>query len=130
MCSSDLSIDVTAMVLNGVINTRVLAMCRDLNIDAVGLSGVDAGLVRAHKRPPADVEVNTRGVPKFVPPIIEQSYCTSPAALCAELAEPIKAAKPPVEPAEPVEAGALRGQLAEPVEIEALSAELEEETVP
>src|SRR5690348_9388903 len=46
------SIDVTAMVLNGLINTRVLAICRDLNIDAVGISGVDAGLVRAHKRPP------------------------------------------------------------------------------
>jgi len=46
------SIEVTVMVLNGLINTRLLAMCRDLNIDAVGLSGVDAGLVRAHKRPP------------------------------------------------------------------------------
>jgi len=46
------SIDVTAMVLNGLINTRLLAMCRDLEIDAVGISGVDAGLVRAHKRPP------------------------------------------------------------------------------
>jgi acetylglutamate kinase len=46
------SIDVTAMVLNGLINTRVLAICRALNIDAVGISGVDAGLVRAHKRPP------------------------------------------------------------------------------
>ena len=40
------------MVLNGLINTRILAICRDLNIDAVGLSGVDAGLVQAHKRPP------------------------------------------------------------------------------
>jgi acetylglutamate kinase len=46
------SIDVTAMVLNGLINTRVLGICRDLNIEAVGVSGVDAGLVRAHKRPP------------------------------------------------------------------------------
>ena len=46
------SIEVTAMVLNGLINTRLLAMCRDLGIDAVGISGVDAGLVRAHKRPP------------------------------------------------------------------------------
>src|SRR5579863_1302515 len=46
------SIDVTAMVLNGLINTRLLAICRDLNIDAVGLSGVDAALVRAHRRPP------------------------------------------------------------------------------
>ena len=46
------SIDVTAMVLNGLINTRILAICRDLNIDAVGISGVDAGLVRAHRRAP------------------------------------------------------------------------------
>ena len=46
------SIDVTSMVLNGLINTRVLATCRDLNIDAVGVSGVDAGLIVAHKRPP------------------------------------------------------------------------------
>jgi acetylglutamate kinase len=52
------SIDVTAMVLNGLINTRVLAICRDLNIDAVGISGVDAGLVRAHKRPPVPLESN------------------------------------------------------------------------
>jgi acetylglutamate kinase len=46
------SIDVTSMVLNGLINTRVLGICRELNIDAVGISGVDAGLVLAHKRPP------------------------------------------------------------------------------
>jgi acetylglutamate kinase len=46
------AIDVAAMVLNGLINTRILAICRDLNIDAVGISGVDAGLVRAHRRPP------------------------------------------------------------------------------
>ncbi|HWW21791.1 MAG TPA: acetylglutamate kinase [Steroidobacteraceae bacterium] len=46
------SIDATAMVLNGLINTRILAICRDLDIAAVGLSGVDAGLVRAHRRPP------------------------------------------------------------------------------
>jgi len=50
------SIDVTAMVLNGLINTRILAICRDLDIDAVGVSGVDAGLVRAHKRPPVRIE--------------------------------------------------------------------------
>ena len=49
------SIDVTAMVLNGLINTRVLGICRDLDIDAVGISGVDAGLVRAHRRPPVKV---------------------------------------------------------------------------
>ncbi len=46
------SIDATSMVLNGLINTRILGICRDLEIDAVGLSGVDARLVRAHRRPP------------------------------------------------------------------------------
>jgi len=50
------SIDVTSMVLNGLINTRVLAICRDLDIEAVGISGVDAGLVRAHRRPPVRLE--------------------------------------------------------------------------
>jgi acetylglutamate kinase len=50
------SIDVTAMVLNGLINTRVLGICRDLNIDAVGISGVDAGLIRAHKRAPVKTQ--------------------------------------------------------------------------
>lgn len=48
------SLDVATMVLNGKINTRILATCRDLQIPAVGISGVDAGLIRAHKRPPVE----------------------------------------------------------------------------
>jgi acetylglutamate kinase len=48
------SLDVATMVLNGQINTRVLAACRDLQIPAVGISGVDAGLIRAHRRPPVE----------------------------------------------------------------------------
>ena len=50
------SIDVSSMVLNGLINTRILAICRELNIQAVGLSGVDAGLVQAHRRKPVKLE--------------------------------------------------------------------------
>jgi len=50
------SIEVTSMVLNGLVNTQILGICRELDISAVGVSGVDAGLVRAHKRPPVDVE--------------------------------------------------------------------------
>ncbi len=53
------SLNVAAMVLNGQINTRILAACRDLQIPAVGISGVDAGLIRAHKRPPVQREGNT-----------------------------------------------------------------------
>ncbi|MGH8249660.1 MAG: acetylglutamate kinase [Steroidobacteraceae bacterium] len=54
--TDDRSIDATMMVLNGLINTRILAACRELGIDAVGLSGVDAGLVRASRRPPVPVD--------------------------------------------------------------------------
>jgi acetylglutamate kinase len=50
------SIDATSMVLNGLINTRILSICRDQGIDAVGLSGVDAGLVVAHRRPPVKLK--------------------------------------------------------------------------
>jgi acetylglutamate kinase len=50
------AIDATSMVLNGLINTKLLALCREINIDAVGISGVDAGLIRAHKRGPVNVD--------------------------------------------------------------------------
>jgi acetylglutamate kinase len=53
------SIDATTMVLNGLINTRILAACRELGIDAIGLSGVDAGLVRASRRPPVRFDGET-----------------------------------------------------------------------
>ena len=50
------AIDTTSMVLNGLINTKLLALCREMNIDAVGISGVDAGLIRAHKRAPVRLD--------------------------------------------------------------------------
>ena len=46
------SLQVATMVLNGIINTRVLAICRDIGLPAIGMSGVDAGLIQAHRRPP------------------------------------------------------------------------------
>jgi acetylglutamate kinase len=46
------SLDVATMVLNGQINTRILASCRDLQIPAIGISGIDAGLIRARRRQP------------------------------------------------------------------------------
>jgi acetylglutamate kinase len=53
------AIDATSMVLNGLINTKLLALCREMNLDAVGISGVDAGLIRAHKRAPVKVDGET-----------------------------------------------------------------------
>ena len=54
--TDDKSMEVTSMVLNGLVNTQILGICRELDIAAVGVSGVAAGLVRAHKRPPVSVE--------------------------------------------------------------------------
>ena len=53
------SIELTSMVLNGLVNTQILGICRELEINAVGVSGVAAGLIRAHKRPPVMVEGET-----------------------------------------------------------------------
>lgn len=49
------SLEVAAMVLNGSVNTRLLAVCRAVGLPAVGVSGVDAGLIQARKRPPVRV---------------------------------------------------------------------------
>jgi len=46
------SLDAATMVLNGEINTRIVAAFRALGIAAIGLSGVDASLIDARKRPP------------------------------------------------------------------------------
>ena len=51
---------VAAMVLNGSVNTDIVAQCRDLEIPAVGISGVDAGLIRAVRRPPQTLEDGRR----------------------------------------------------------------------
>ncbi|HEX7081156.1 MAG TPA: acetylglutamate kinase [Gammaproteobacteria bacterium] len=48
------TLDVATMVLNGEINTRLLAACRELGVPAVGISGVDGGLIRARRRPPVE----------------------------------------------------------------------------
>jgi acetylglutamate kinase len=49
------TLEVSTMVLNGEINTRIVACCRALRIPAIGLSGVDGGLIKATKRPPVQV---------------------------------------------------------------------------
>jgi acetylglutamate kinase len=43
------------MIFRGKINTEILAQFRRRGIQAVGLSGIDGGVVRAVKRPPTDV---------------------------------------------------------------------------
>lgn len=50
------TLEVATMVLNGALNTNLVATCRALGISAIGLSGVDGGLIRARKRPPRRLE--------------------------------------------------------------------------
>lgn len=48
----DRTLEVATMVFNGQVNTQIVALCRQLGIPALGLSGVDAGLIRARRRAP------------------------------------------------------------------------------
>ncbi len=53
--TDDAALEVATLVLNGAVNTRLLAACRAVGLPAVGLSGVAAGLVLAHRRGPVTV---------------------------------------------------------------------------
>lgn len=45
------TLDVAVMTISGAVNTAVLAALRAADVPAIGISGVDAGFVRARKRP-------------------------------------------------------------------------------
>lgn len=53
--TDDAALAAVVMTLNGTVNTRVVAACRAVGLRAVGLSGVDAGLLQARRRPPVEV---------------------------------------------------------------------------
>jgi acetylglutamate kinase len=46
------TLDVAVMTMNGAANTAILAAFRAAGVPAIGVSGVDAACVRAHRRPP------------------------------------------------------------------------------
>lgn len=53
--TDDLALDVIKMVCGGQLNIDLLAALREHEIQAVGLSGVDADLITARRRPPVKV---------------------------------------------------------------------------
>jgi acetylglutamate kinase len=53
--TDDGALDVAKMVYGGQINVNLLAALRDHRVQAVGLSGVDAELITAHRRAPVTV---------------------------------------------------------------------------
>jgi acetylglutamate kinase len=53
--TDDQALEVAKMVYAGTLNTDILAALRARQVQAVGLSGVDADLITAHRRPPVTV---------------------------------------------------------------------------
>lgn len=53
--TDDDTLDLAKMIFRGKINTEILAALRKRGIDAVGLSGIDGGVIKAERRPPKDV---------------------------------------------------------------------------
>jgi acetylglutamate kinase len=53
--TDDDTLDLAKMIFRGKINTEILAALRKRGIDAVGLSGIDGGVIKAKRRPPKDV---------------------------------------------------------------------------
>jgi acetylglutamate kinase len=53
--TDDQALDVVKMVYGGTLNIELLAALREHEIQAVGLSGVDADLITARRRPPVKV---------------------------------------------------------------------------
>ena len=57
--TDEATLEVTKMVYAGQLNVDVLASLRNHEVQAVGLSGVDADLLTAHRRPPVTVVDDT-----------------------------------------------------------------------
>ncbi|HEX9165860.1 MAG TPA: acetylglutamate kinase [Gemmatimonadales bacterium] len=53
--TDDQALEIAKMVYAGTLNTAVLASLRAHQVEAVGISGVDADLITARKRPPVSV---------------------------------------------------------------------------
>ena len=53
--TDDDTLELAKMVFRGKINTEILAALRNSGIHAVGLSGIDGGVIKAERRPPKDV---------------------------------------------------------------------------
>jgi acetylglutamate kinase len=64
--TDDDTLELAKMVFRGKINTEILAQFRRRGIKAVGLSGIDGGVVHAVKRPPKDVLNKETGETKIV----------------------------------------------------------------
>ncbi|HET7110367.1 MAG TPA: acetylglutamate kinase [Gemmatimonadales bacterium] len=63
--TDDAALEVAKMVYAGLLNTDLIAALREHRVQPVGLTGVDADLLTAHRRPPVDL-VGDDGKPQRV----------------------------------------------------------------
>src|SRR4029079_14212909 len=52
--TDDDTLELAKMIFRGKINTEILAALRHRGINAVGLSGLDGGVIKAERRPPKE----------------------------------------------------------------------------
>ena len=64
--TDDATLDMAKMMFAGKINTDILAALRRRGVEAVGLSGVDGGIVLAERRPPKDILNRETGESEYV----------------------------------------------------------------
>ena len=55
------TLELAKMIFRGKINTEILSALRNRGIHAVGLSGLDGGVIKASRRPPKDVLIKATG---------------------------------------------------------------------
>ena len=53
--TDDDTLELATMIFRGKINTEILSALRNRGVSAVGLSGLDGGVIKAERRPPRDV---------------------------------------------------------------------------
>ncbi|HVQ56395.1 MAG TPA: acetylglutamate kinase, partial [Pyrinomonadaceae bacterium] len=56
--TDDDTLDLAKMIFRGKINTEILSALRHRGVEAVGLSGIDGGVIKAVRRPPKEVVVD------------------------------------------------------------------------
>lgn len=64
--TDDDTLDLAKMIFRGKINTEILSALRHRGIEAVGLSGIDGGVVKAVRRPPKEVLDKATGETEMV----------------------------------------------------------------
>jgi acetylglutamate kinase len=62
--TDEAALQIAVLTMNGAVNTGVLSACRAVGLGAVGVSGLDANLVKARRRAPRSVLVD--GEPQIV----------------------------------------------------------------